>query len=153
MSLVKRYAANKEGRDYVIGDIHGCFSKVKQKLEEIGFDETKDRLFSVGDLVDRGPECDQVLEWLDKPWFHPVRGNHDDYVCRYDTCDTGNWMFNGGAWFYGLMENQQKEFQIRFLELPVAIELETKKGRIGIVHADCVTNDLDHMLRLLDSPS
>ena len=135
--LIKRFAKNTAGRDFAVGDIHGCFTKLQQALDGIGFDPAVDRLFSVGDLVDRGPECDMALEWLAKPWFLPVRGNHDDYVCRYDSCDLGNWLINGGCWFLSLNSDEQAEFAVQFRELPIAIELETDAGLVGIVHADC----------------
>ena len=135
--LVKRFPANTAGRDFAVGDIHGHFTLLQQALDRLGFDPSKDRLFSVGDLVDRGPECEQVLAWLDKPWFHPVRGNHDDYVCRHDTCDIGNWLQNGGAWFMSLLEAERGEYAAQFRELPIAIEVETVEGPIGLVHADC----------------
>lgn len=93
--------------------------------------------FRWGDLIDRGPECEKVLEWLNKPWFHPVRGNHDDYVCQHDTCDTGNWLQNGGSWFMALTLAEKCEFAVQFRELPIAIEVETQEGLIGLLHADC----------------
>ncbi|MEH8245260.1 metallophosphoesterase [Aeromonas veronii] len=136
-SLVKKFSANTAGRDFAVGDIHGHFTLLQQALDKVGFDSARDRLFSVGDLVDRGPECELVLEWLAKPWFHPVRGNHDDYVCRHDTCDTGNWLQNGGAWFMSLLDVERGEYAAQFRELPIAIEVETPGGLIGLVHADC----------------
>lgn len=135
--LVKRFPINTAGRDFAVGDIHGHFTLLQQALDEVSFDPERDRLFSVGDLVDRGPECEQVLEWLKKPWFHPVRGNHDDYVCRHDTCDIGNWLQNGGAWFMSLLEAERGEYAAQFRELPIAIEVETPEGPVGLIHADC----------------
>jgi serine/threonine protein phosphatase 1 len=136
-NLVKRFTPNTLGRDYAVGDIHGHFTALQSALDAIGFDSEKDRLFSVGDLIDRGPECELVLGWLAKPWFHPVRGNHDDYVCRHDTGDTGNWLQNGGAWFMSLMESERGEYAAQFRELPIAIEVETPDGKVGLIHADC----------------
>ena len=52
------------GRDFAVSDIHGCFSHLSRSLKSIGSDASVDRLFSVGDLVDRGTESDQVLPWL-----------------------------------------------------------------------------------------
>ncbi|MCU1717334.1 metallophosphoesterase [Pseudomonas sp. 5P_3.1_Bac2] len=141
MSLIKRFTRNTDGRDFAVGDIHGCFTLLQAALDRAGFDSAVDRLFSVGDLVDRGPECRDVLEWLGKPWFHPVRGNHDDYVCRFNTCDTENWFYNGGAWFASLAWDEQREFAAQFRELPIAIEVETEGGLVGIVHADCPFHD------------
>jgi serine/threonine protein phosphatase 1 len=149
---IKRFAANTAGRDFAVGDIHGHFTRLQAALDAAGFNPAVDRLFSVGDLIDRGPECLDVLDWLAKPWFHPVRGNHDDYVVRFDTCDIGNWMFNGGSWFSGLSTSEQLEHQVQFAELPIAIEVETALGLIGIVHADCPFPSWDRMRYELESP-
>lgn len=54
--ILQRFAVNQSGRDFAVGDIHGCFSKLEAALRRVGFIPEKDRLFSVGDLVDRGPE-------------------------------------------------------------------------------------------------
>lgn len=148
--LVKRFPINASGRDFAVGDIHGHFTLLQNALDEVGFNPAADRLFSVGDLVDRGPECEQVLVWLDKPWFHPVRGNHDDYVCRHDTCDIGNWLQNGGAWFMSLTDAERGEFAAQFRELPIAIEVDTPEGIIGLLHADCPFPSWQHLLEQLD---
>jgi serine/threonine protein phosphatase 1 len=64
---LQRFARNTQGRDFAVGDIHGCFSKLDAALCQVRFSPVHDRLFAVGDLVDRGPESAQVLEWLDQP--------------------------------------------------------------------------------------
>ncbi|MGY2255084.1 metallophosphoesterase [Pseudomonas reactans] len=152
VSRVKRFAANTAGRDFAVGDIHGHFTRLQAALDAAGFDPVVDRLFSVGDLVDRGPECEDVIRWLNKPWFHPVRGNHDDYVCRFDTCDIGNWMYNGGTWFVGLPLTEQQNYQVMFQDLPIAIEVETAGGLIGILHADCPFPSWDELCAELEAP-
>ena len=152
-ALVHRYPPNENGgRDFAVGDIHGHFTRLQAALDAAGFDPEKDRLFSVGDLVDRGPECRDVLDWLAKPWFRPVRGNHDDYVCRFDTCDVDNWVYNGGAWFAGLAWDEQREFAAQFRDLPVAIEVETDAGLVAIVHADCPFASWGELIGELQSP-
>jgi serine/threonine protein phosphatase 1 len=152
ISRIKRFSANIAGRDFAVGDIHGHFSFLQAALDAVGFDPAVDRLFSVGDLVDRGPECRDVLDWLAKPWFHAVRGNHDDYVVRFDTCDVENWIYNGGSWFAGLSLFEQKEFAVQFAELPIAIEVETPSGLIGIVHADCPFSAWEQLRQELETP-
>ena len=149
---MKRYPANTAGRDFAVGDIHGHFTRLQKALDAVGFDPERDRLFSAGDLVDRGPECRDVLEWLAKPWFHPVRGNHDDYVCLFDTCDVDNWIYNGGSWFAGLSLYEQKEFAVQFAEIPIAIEVETAGGLVGVVHADCPFPSWDRLRHELEAP-
>lgn len=132
---LRRYAPNRTGRDLVCGDIHGAFSALSEALSAVQFDPSRDRLFSTGDLVDRGPESAQALDWLDFDWFHPVRGNHDDYVRRFLTCDRDNWRANGGAWFDGLARDEQHEFAARFADLPLAIEVDLGGVSVGIIHA------------------
>lgn len=137
--FVKRFERNTIGRDFAVGDIHGCFTALDRALLDIGFDGTRDRLFSVGDLVDRGPESPRVLEWLRKPWFHAVQGNHEDMAIRYvdpGKRDREHYLKNGGAWLIDMTREEQIEYAIELAALPYAIEIETLGGLIGIVHAD-----------------
>ncbi|WP_291510963.1 metallophosphoesterase [Acidithiobacillus sp.] len=71
------HPANRAGRDFIVGDLHGHPDALQILLDRVAFDEDTDRLFSVGDLVDRGPNSAKALDLLDEPWFHPVLGNHD----------------------------------------------------------------------------
>lgn len=137
-SFVKRLQKNDSGRDFAVGDIHGCFSKLETALAALGFDESRDRLLSVGDLVDRGPECERVLEWLDKPWFHPVQGNHEDMAVRFThgTRDPYHYLMNGGSWLVCKLPQEQIPFADAMVMLPYAIEVETDGGLVGVVHAD-----------------
>lgn len=136
MSYIEHYPLNRVGRDYAVGDIHGHFSKLQAALTKIDFDPARDRLFSVGDMVDRGVESPQVLEWLRQPWFHGVRGNHEDYACRWRTVDVDNWVKNGGGWFQNLSTDAKRELETTFKALPFVIEVETPGGIVGIAHAD-----------------
>jgi len=137
-AMFKSFDINKLGRDFVVGDIHGCFDLLEQQLKEIQFDESKDRLFSVGDLVDRGDKSEDSLLWLDKPWFYAVRGNHEQMAIDYlDNNETDIYILNGGAWFIGSTKAEQLEYVAAFKCLPIGMEVQTKNGKIGIVHADC----------------
>jgi serine/threonine protein phosphatase 1 len=146
MYKLEKFEANTVGRDFVVGDIHGCFSILEARLLNIQFDEAKDRLFSVGDLVDRGPESLRCLEFLGKPWFHAIQGNHEDLAINY--YKTGsviersfNYAYNGGDWFIKLDLETQKKISDTFEALPIAFEVETSTGLVGIVHAECVYDD------------
>lgn len=136
--LVARYGRNDGGRDFVVGDVHGMFAHLDALLKEVEFDADVDRLFSVGDLVDRGPSSHQALEWLAHPWFHACRGNHEQFAI-----DSGDpeqleiWVgFNGGEWWLQLEPHEQERFRERFRRLPLAMEIDTRAGLIGVVHAD-----------------
>lgn len=140
--LYKRIARNQHGgRDYIAGDLHGTLTRFMAALHATGFDpDAGDRLFLVGDLVDRGPESDQMLTLLEQHWVHAVRGNHEQMAIEwvsgvYD--DAQNYIANGGGWFLALTKPEQVAFADAFDSLPYAIELETADGLVGIVHADC----------------
>ena len=64
---------------YLVGDIHGCIRELEAILERVDFDPQKDQLWSVGDLVGRGPEPQAVLEFVNQlgSAFRCVLGNHD----------------------------------------------------------------------------
>jgi serine/threonine protein phosphatase 1 len=156
MNQIKRFTKNTAGRDFCVGDIHGHFTKLQKALDGIGFDPLQDRLFSVGDLVDRGPDSLDVDTWLlRKPWFHAVRGNHeqmtiDSYETGRQSDQCGMHFINGGAWFYGISEVDQGCYSSILADLPLAIEVETDTGTVGIVHADVPRGSWQGMVSALE---
>ncbi|HUH61058.1 MAG TPA: metallophosphoesterase [Candidimonas sp.] len=151
--MLLHYEQNLLGRDFAVGDIHGHFSKLQIALDRMGFNPKQDRLFAVGDLVDRGPESEQVIDWLNKPWFHGLKGNHEDIAIRYakgNAIDPESYRFNGGGWFMDLAHEEQQRYAQAFCALPMALEVETAAGLVGLVHADCperTWSTLDDALR------
>lgn len=152
--LVRRFAVNPHGRDLIVGDIHGCFGKLVDRLLMIGFDpHAGDRLFSVGDLIDRGPQSGTVLDWLDQSWFHAVLGNHEQMALLWNAGELSDdtYISNGGEWFMRSHPARRQEIADRLGRLPVAIELETAQGMVGIVHADCPTRVWTDFTKALES--
>lgn len=137
--LVKRVALNTQGRDFVIGDIHGAFDSVLAAMASVKFDPVVDRLFSTGDLVDRGSGSARVLKFLLQPYVYAVRGNHDHFFAEYPLDDIramGKINWNGMAWVAEICDYELVRIQQAFESLPVVLEVPTCRGLVGIVHAD-----------------
>nr|WP_136252561.1 symmetrical bis(5'-nucleosyl)-tetraphosphatase [Ningiella ruwaisensis] len=66
-------------RNFVVGDIQGCYQALKRILKKAGFNAETDKLWAVGDLVARGPESLDTLKFCRDlgEHFETVLGNHD----------------------------------------------------------------------------
>ena len=150
---------NEDGRDFVVGDIHGMFEALESALKSLEFRTGLDRLFSVGDLIDRGPNSAHADRWIrDCPWFHAVRGNHDQMLLdaiaapdqlRFDVMDL--WIrHNGGEWWLDTEEPLRRSIAAAMASLPLAAEIECDHGLVGVVHADVPPDrDWSEFLRAL----
>lgn len=128
---------NQNGRDYIIGDLHGCYDLLQKELSYAGFNPDHDRLFSVGDIIDRGPNSLKCLELLDRPWFTMVRGNHEqmmvDSILAEDKTD---WASHYGDWADNLPRAVRKDLARRLDILPHALTLHAGTFQIGVCHAE-----------------
>lgn len=146
---LQRFAANTKGRDFVVGDTHGCLEDLLVMLKLISFDEENDRLFSVGDLIDRGPNSRETAELIYKPWFFSIRGNHEqmmiDALLRNDRNSQNTWLGNGGMWYLSEDKTAMLDLAKDFDTLPLVIVVGEGEDRFNVVHAELIhMKQVDH---------
>jgi serine/threonine protein phosphatase 1 len=140
---VQRFAANQSGKDYVIGDIHGAYDSIIAAMRKVRFNPAVDRIFSVGDLVDRGAGSHRVLQFLAQPYVYAIRGNHEDMILNMHADGEPHAaevrcmvQRNGFGWWLSASQADKLAILEAFRQLPVIIEVETHRGLVGMVHGD-----------------
>ncbi|MBZ2169189.1 symmetrical bis(5'-nucleosyl)-tetraphosphatase [Marinobacter sp. F4216] len=65
--------------DYAIGDIQGCYDRLREVLGKVSFSPSRDRLWVAGDLINRGPSSLETLRFIEQMGesAQVVLGNHD----------------------------------------------------------------------------
>jgi serine/threonine protein phosphatase 1 len=90
------------GKIFAVGDIHGCFQKLKEMMRTLKIRYDKDTLVFLGDYIDRGEESYQVVDYLAelrKQHSNIVflKGNHEEMFFNYLSGeDEITFLFNGG---------------------------------------------------------
>jgi bis(5'-nucleosyl)-tetraphosphatase (symmetrical) len=75
--MVALLAPEGIGVRWVVGDIQGCARELDELLETIRFDPARDELWSLGDLVNRGPDSLAVMRTWRSVGGLGLLGNHD----------------------------------------------------------------------------
>lgn len=78
---------------YVVGDIQGCYKPLRKLLRSADFSPARDRLWCVGDLVNRGPRSLDTLRYLHElgDAVRIVLGNHDlHFLALHHGCASVN---------------------------------------------------------------
>ncbi|EDO95576.1 metallophosphoesterase [Burkholderia pseudomallei] len=145
MPQVERFPANVAGRDFIVGDVHGCVAQLVILLQDVKFDRAVDRLFSVGDLIDRGPDSPSALALLYEPWFHAVRGNHEQMLATVIDQPTARhwdwWTQNGGAWARCERAATLRLYADLVNALPLAIVVGDGPERFNVMHGEFFGTD------------
>lgn len=87
---------------FVVGDIHGCFDKLRALMDKIPINYAQDQLIFIGDYIDRGPSSVEVVDYLIDvkkrvPGTIFLMGNHEDMLQNYlDGSDRFTYLLNGG---------------------------------------------------------
>ena len=116
------------------GDIHGCYDDLEQNLRKIRFTPSRDRMFCTGDLFDRGPRSRDALDYLNKDWFFPVCGNHEDMFLEWYTVHACNRHYsyrNGSDWLL----HEKKPYLTNLAKAVIKLPFVIVVGDILILHA------------------
>lgn len=140
---VIRLSENKRGRDFIVGDLHGAHDTLAAALARVQFNAATDRLFMTGDLIDRGARSLDSLQLLAQPWVYSIRGNHEQmFLDLYEEGPVPEEILpflcsrNGMGWWVDVTPAQREAFLEAWAVLPYAFELETSRGKVGIIHAE-----------------
>ena len=173
---VARHGPNSAGgRDLVVGDVHGEFDTLEHALESLEFRPAQDRLFTLGDLIDRGPRSADALEWLElRKFAGGVRGNHEHMMVHtllmprpfspWKSGPPGLWQMNGADWWYDSAEAERERTHRddgppsplvgRWLDalasMPYVTTIEYPARRVGLVHAPGALDEWIHWARLCE---
>jgi bis(5'-nucleosyl)-tetraphosphatase (symmetrical) len=116
---------------YAVGDIQGCFSALQRLIDKIGFNPSKDTLWFVGDLVNRGPESLAVVRWVKALGSSAVvvLGNHDLHLLA---SAEGVRPLGKGDTFQDVLAAPDREELLRWLRHQ---RLLYREGHVVLVHA------------------
>lgn len=154
LSKVRRCARlprNTCGRDLVVGDLHGHLDLLEKELLRISFDPACDRLLSVGDLIDRGPDSLGTLALLEEPWFHCVLGNHElmllNYLGYYSSRKHSRKSYAHGssAWIHEALGRHPKlvsRLADRVAALPLMLKVSDEVP-FNVMHGDLLSPGVD----------
>lgn len=154
---IRYFSENKTGRDFIIGDVHGAWTLVEKALFDVNFNEETDRLFHVGDLVDRGKDIHKLTPFVQKEWFHGVIGNHEASLISWnvdDTFYTDSFKIDLSYhyWFEDLTVDEKTTCLRYFQQLPLSMIIELPDNKKAVIcHADIPTNSVQEMTDRLTS--
>ncbi|WGL17895.1 metallophosphoesterase [Microbulbifer bruguierae] len=155
MATYRAVGRNIVGRDFVVGDLHGHLQQLLNQLDALAFDPARDRLFCLGDIIDRGPDSVALLDMIDQRVYFSILGNHEAMMIAgfEDSASAPLHFANGGDWFYELPEIEQQRLVDKVRQWPWAMEIETDiaQGTAGLVHADVPQSSWVVVTRLLDA--
>ena len=143
------FVLNESGRDFVVGDVHGCF----RTLERDHVRSEPRPLFGVGDLVNRGPHSEEALGWIEQRFDAVVLGNHDRSVLSWFRAKRGAPPPAESEWLFGLSSREHRRWRAALGSMPLAITIETAYGPVGVVHAEAPHHSWAESLRRLETAS
>jgi len=138
-------------RHLIVGDIHGQYALLQKLLKDIDYDAESDMLYTVGDMIDRGEESYEVVDFFTSHKNRvSILGNHEMMVIRGQT---DLWVMNcrSSTHLY-LIENlvDKSWLQSKIEDLPIFLDVSCGDLNFRLVHAETnqTYDNEDIMMRL-----
>lgn len=120
---------------YLIGDLQGCYDPFSQLLQKLDFSPSRDTLYLLGDLVNRGPKSLEVLENL-MNWGSSVKavlGNHDLHLLA---ASKGIRALREDDTLDAILQSPKKNSYLDWLRhRPLALHLSLPQKEVLMIHA------------------
>ncbi|WP_413161181.1 metallophosphoesterase family protein [Capilliphycus salinus ALCB114379] len=126
-------------RRLIIGDVHGHYDGMMTLLEKLDPGQ-EDRVYFLGDLVDRGPKSAQVVEFVKNSPYRCLMGNHEQLMLNAlpevgkNTQAWQAWLYSGGHSTIASYQEagmMPRDHLLWMRSLPVFLDL----GDVWLVHA------------------
>ena len=134
---------------YAIGDIQGCYDELRRLLDRLDFDTAQDRLWLVGDLVNRGPKSLETLRFVRglKSAAITVLGNHDLHLL---TIHAGIRKPDPGSSLYHVLNAPDRDELIHWLRHRGVVHHDSALG-FTMIHAGLLPQwDFNQVLSLAE---
>ncbi|GBF81984.1 metallophosphoesterase family protein [Aphanothece sacrum] len=124
-------------RRIVIGDVHGHYDTLLNLLDEIAPNE-EDKIYFLGDLIDRGPQSQEVINFVKDNDYSCLLGNHEQMLLNtlgegeIDSHQLQGWLYGGG---YPTLLSYEHHIPIDHINWLKSLPLYLDLGDIWLVHA------------------
>ena len=139
---------------YAIGDVQGCFGALQRLLDAFGFNRRRDRLWFVGDLVNRGPDSLATLRFVKDlgEGAVTVLGNHDFHLLAVAS---GHAKKHRGDTLDAVLAAPDREALLAWLRHRPMLHVEGKRAMVhagllpqwGIAKAQTLAREVESALR------
>ena len=117
----------------------------------MAFDPDCDRLFGVGDLVNRGPHSVEAIDWLEGHFEAVTMGNHDRLILRWLEANPRPSPPAQAEWLSEVPRREFPRWRAALASMPIALTIETPHGPVGVVHAEAPHRSWSESLRLIET--
>lgn len=126
-------------RHLVVGDLHGRYDQFMRLLEIANYDPSSDVLYSVGDLIDRGPKSVECVEFFLGERRYAIKGNHEAMMLDSEYFST--WISNGGTACLNSLSDHDRDIAwlcdlVRPLPWVIDVGENEEEDAFRIIHAE-----------------